>query len=248
MMCAQGITETRVAQSRTLDVPASSVSIVIPALNEALDLPETLRRARAIPEVSEIIVVDAGSTDATREIAERAGCRVLSAIQPSRGGQLRIGCLAATGDAIILLHADTWLPENAGKALLTTLLDPCVVGGGFWKTFRERHYLMLGSRARCALRLHLFGRVLGDQAMFVRRTSLEAIGGVPDMPLMEEFELCRKLRALGRLALADATVVTSVRRFIERGILRTYLRMGWVTLKYCLGAKPESLRKIYERK
>ena len=84
--------------------------------------------------------------------------------------------------------------------------------------------------------------------MFARRSVLEEIGGVPDMPLMEEFELCRLLRQRGTLVLADATVVTSIRRFIERGILRTYLRMGWVGFLYSLGVSPERLRKTYERK
>lgn len=227
-------------------IKQASLSVVIPTLNEAQELPETLRHAWAVPEVFEVIVVDAGSTDETRTIAARANCKVLTS-EPSRGGQLRKGCSQATGNAIILLHADTWLPPNAGSALLKSLQVPKVVAGGFWKTFRERHILMLGSRFRCALRLHLFGRILGDQAMWVRRSALETIGGVPDMPLMEEFELCRRLRKIGRLMLSDATVVTSIRRFIERGIVRTYLRMWIVTAKYYLGSSPRSLRKSYER-
>jgi rSAM/selenodomain-associated transferase 2 len=227
--------------------PVPTLSIVIPTRNEAVELPETLRRARSIPEVLEIIVVDSGSTDATCDLARDAGCIVLNS-EPSRGGQLRKGCQHARGEVVLLLHADTWLPPDAGCAVLDALRDPGVVGGGFWKSFREKHPLMVGSRLRCALRLRLFGRILGDQAMFARRSVLEEIGGVPDMPLMEEFELCRLLRQRGTLVLADATVVTSIRRFIERGILRTYLRMGWVGFLYSLGVSPERLRKTYERK
>jgi GT2 family glycosyltransferase len=88
---------------------------------------------------------------------------------------------------------------------------------------------------------------MGDQAMFVRREVLQKIGGVPDVPLMEEFELCRRLRKIGRLALADATVTTSARRFAKLGVARTYLRMWRVTLSYWLGMKPRELRRIYER-
>ncbi len=88
---------------------------------------------------------------------------------------------------------------------------------------------------------------MGDQAMFVRRDALERIGGVPPMPLMEEFELCRRLRAIGRLALAEATVTTSERRFAKRGVLRTYLRMWRVSVQYRLGTPAHELRQIYEK-
>ena len=101
--------------------------------------------------------------------------------------------------------------------------------------------------ARCALRLWLGGRILGDQAMFIRRDALEAVGGMPDLSLMEEIELCCRLRRRGRLVLADATVSTSTRRFRKRGVLRTYLRMGHVTLRHWLGAKPVELQRLYER-
>src|SRR6185436_3383206 len=104
----------------------------------------------------------------------------------SRGAQMRAGAASANGDLILFVHADTWLPANAGVAVLNCLRDPTVVGGGFWKSFRERTFLMLGSRWRCAVRLYLSRRIAGDQVIFVRRDVLEQIGGVPDMPLMEE--------------------------------------------------------------
>lgn len=121
------------------------------------------------------------------------------------------------------------------------------LGGGFWKKFRNPSWLMRGSRLRCALRLWFGGRILGDQAMFIRREALERIGGVPDVPLMEDIELSRRLRPLGRLVLADATVSTSTRRFRKLGVLRTYVRMAHVTLRHRLGATPEELRRLYEK-
>jgi rSAM/selenodomain-associated transferase 2 len=225
---------------------AHTISVVIPTLNEAEALPETVARARALAGVIEIIVVDGGSGDDTVATAARLGCRVLAGPR-SRGAQLGIGARQARGDVIMLLHADTWVPPGAGQALLNCLRDRRVVAGGFWKVFRERRVLMPGSRLRCGLRLLLFGRILGDQAMFVRRLALESIGGVPDVPLMEEYELCRRLRPLGRLALANATVSTSARRFAKRGVLRTYLRMGHVTIRYYLGAPLQDLQRLYEK-
>ena len=89
--------------------------------------------------------------------------------------------------------------------------------------------------------------LLREALLHIGRQLVERIGGMPDLPLMEEWELCRRLRRVGRLVLADATVVTSARRFAVRGAGRTYLRMGWVTLLYRCGMSPEKLRRIYER-
>jgi rSAM/selenodomain-associated transferase 2 len=223
-----------------------TLSIVIPALNEAATLPETIRRARANPEVCEIILVDGGSSDATRAVAEELGCRVLAA--PSgRGGQMRAGARQTQGDVVLLLHADTWLPPEAGHAVMNCLRDNTVVAGGFWKRFNHTPFLLLGSRWKCAVRMTIGRRIVGDQGMFIRSQDLEKVGGVPDLPLMEEFELCRRLRKEGRLALADATVVTSARRFMKLGVIRTYLRMWWVTTLYRLGRPAHELLRIYEK-
>ena len=221
-----------------------TISVISPTLNEADELPETLRRAHAVAEVTEIIVVDAGSSDSTCEIAREQNCSVLEC-EPSRGKQLRLGAEKAEGDIILLLHADTWLPEDAGKAMIECLSQPLVVAGGFHKTFRDRPGYIPFSR----LRLEFFCRVLksiyGDQGIFVRREILEEVGGVPDVPLMEEFELCKKLSSQGRLALAKATVQTSSRKFAKEGVLKTYWRMTVCTVRYWLGASPEKLVEIY---
>jgi rSAM/selenodomain-associated transferase 2 len=223
-----------------------SISVVIPTRNEARNLPETIREARAVPEIGEIIVVDGESVDGTAEVAERLGCRVLRTFA-GRGGQLREGAAVAKGEVVLLLHADTWLPSEAGHAILNCLRDQRVVGGGFWKQFRERSIWMAGSRIRCALRMMVGGTVLGDQAIFVRKDVLEEIGGIPDLPLMEEFELCRRLRKRGKLVLASATVQTSARRFLEHGILRTYWKMCRITCQYYFGTSTRKLQRLYDQ-
>ena len=225
----------------------SQISAIIPALNEAAELPETLRQLQKVSEVTEIIVSDGGSTDATEAIARQTGARFLTGPR-GRGGQLRRGAQLATGDVLLFLHADTWLPENAGAAIAATLANPTVVGGAFRKAFRNPHWLMAGSEVRCRLRMRCLQFAYADQAIFVRREILERLGGVPDVPLMEEHLLCRALRRDGRLALADATVTTSARRFRERGVLRTYWRMFTVNLQWHLGATPEELARIYNRR
>ena len=104
--------------------------------------------------------------------------------------------------------------------------------------FRERQWLLRGSRFKCASRLYFGGLILGDQGFFVRREELKAAGGMPDVPLMEEFVLCRRLRQHGRLALAEAVVTTSARRFLQNGVARTYARMWRLALAHQLGSRP----------
>ncbi len=221
-----------------------SVSVIVPAVNEAEALPETLRRLKAIPEICEIILADGGSTDGTQEIAAAVGAQVIQTSR-GRGRQMRAGAAAARGDVVLLCHADTWLPLEAGRAALACLERPGIVAGGFWKEFLNPTWIMRNQRTKAWLRLRLGGRVMGDQAMFIRREVLEQVGGVPDVPLMEEFELCRALRKVGRLALADATVITSGRRFHQNGALKTYALMWSIMLRYHLGATPEELVKKY---
>lgn len=222
------------------------LSVVIPTLNEAAELPESLRRIRLVPEIKEVILADGGSRDDTVKLAEAAGCRVINS-EPGRGRQLRAGAARATGEILLFLHADTWIPPNAGQALLNCLARSGVVAGGFYKVFRDPpNWLVRGSRFKCWWRLLVARRVMADQGIFLRRATLDRIGGVPDVPLMEEFELCQRLRPLGRLALADATVATSARKFARLGVLRTYARMWRVTLGYYRGVPLEELRRWYQ--
>jgi rSAM/selenodomain-associated transferase 2 len=231
---------------RTPVTLSEKISVIVPVLNEAEALPETIQHLKANPEITEIIVADGGSRDRTADVARELGCKVVPS-DPGRGTQMRAGAAAAQNDLLMFVHADTWLPPNAAHAALNCLRDPVAVAGGFWKIFRDSPVLLRGSRFKCAVRLFAGRRIMGDQCIFVRREALNAIGGVPDVPLMEEFELCRRLRKLGRLALAEATVTTSARRFRRLGVLRTYWRMWWVTMLWRIGVSPARLRAIYEK-
>ncbi|MGE3312172.1 MAG: TIGR04283 family arsenosugar biosynthesis glycosyltransferase [Limisphaerales bacterium] len=237
--------EHRARRSVALSPAGSRLSVVMPVWNEERDLPETIGRLKNVPEVAEIVVVDAGSTDGTRALAASLGCRVVTGPR-SRGAQLRMGAKEATGDILWMVHADTRVGPDAGAALLRCLRDPLVVAGAFWKRFDDGPWFMRGSRFRCGLRLIWARRLLGDQAIFVRRSALEAVGGVPDQPLMEEVELCRRLRRVGRIALAGASVATSIRRFRRWGIARTYWLMWKVGRGYDRGVPPEELVRWYE--
>lgn len=194
---------------------------MIPALHEADRIRASLASARA-PGV-EVVVVDGGSRDRTCALAREAGARVIVS-PPGRARQMAAGAAATRAEVILFLHADTTLPAGWSAAVRAALADPAVVGGAFRLRFDDRSHAMRLVEWGARLRVALAGLPYGDQALFVRRRALEAIGGVPQTPLMEDVDLVRRLRRRGRLAVLEAAVVTSARRYREGGVLRTWLR------------------------
>jgi rSAM/selenodomain-associated transferase 2 len=197
------------------------IAVVIPALNEVHDIEGAIASARA-PE-AEIVVVDGGSHDDTRNRASGAGARVIES-PPGRAGQLRAGVLATErgeSDVVLFLHADTRLPSGWPSAVARALEDSRAVGGAFRLRFSEEgiglRILEWGVRVRVAL----FGLPYGDQAIFARRAALEAIGGVPQVGFMEDLDLVALLKKLGRVDVVPEAVTTSARRYRQGGLLRT---------------------------
>jgi len=195
--------------------------VVIPALNEANRIVGAIESARA-PD-AEVLVVDGGSRDATRELAATAGARVVSS-PAGRAQQLAAGVRASCGDAIVLLHADTRLPAGFDQAIAGALEDARTVGGAFGMRFDEADWALRIIEWGARLRVALFGLPYGDQALFVRRQTLEAIGGIPPTPIMEDLDLVKAMRGRGRLALLELSVTTSARRYRARGVARTWFR------------------------
>ena len=213
------------------------LSVVIPALDEAAHIENAVRGAFDAPSDPadvEVIVVDGGSADATASLASAAGARVIL-FERGRARQLQAGVRASGGDVLLLLHADTRLPRGWASAVRSALRDERVVGGAFRFRFDERsavlRFIELGAR----LRSGLFRLPYGDQALFVRRRALEAIGGIPDVPLMEDLDLVQRIKREGRLALLAAPAVTSARRYIEAGPLRAMLRHWLAAAAWTLG-------------
>lgn len=217
------------------------LAIVIPALDEAAGIAATVHHA--LEHADEVWVSDGGSTDGTRERAAAAGARVL--LGPSgRGPQIDLGCRAATGDGLLVLHADTRLPPGGGEAVRRALADGAA-GGGFRVRFDDpRRRFRLGSRL-VDLRTRLTGCPLGDQAQFVRREVYAALGGYRHWPLLEDLDFARRLKRHGRTVLLSPPVTTAARRYVRRGIART-IAINWLIWGlYFAGVPPERLRRLY---
>ena len=221
------------------------LSVVVPALDEAANLARLLPDLRrAWPDI-EVIVVDGGSRDGTTDVVRgRPGVRLLQGAR-GRARQMNSGARQAGGDVLLFLHADTRLPDGAPGAIAAALADPAVVGGRFDVRFDSRRRVLgmvawfMNARSRAT------SICTGDQAIFVRRAAFEAEGGYPDIPLMEDIELCRRLRARGRLAALRARVTTSARKWEREGPLRTIGLMWALRLLYFCGVAPARLHRWY---
>jgi hypothetical protein len=219
------------------------ISVIIPALNEAARLDETLPPLRNASEV-EIIVAEAGSADETARIAEAHGAVVLRA-SPGRGRQMNAAAAAATGAIFLFLHADTRLPEHFDDHVRRILDRPGVIAGAFrLRIDGTGRWLRLIERV-ANLRARYLHMPYGDQAVFLRRETFESLGGFADLPIMEDYELSRRLHRRGRIELADASAVTSARRWQTLGPWRTTWINQTIVLGYHLGVSPERLARWY---
>jgi rSAM/selenodomain-associated transferase 2 len=221
---------------------AQRLSVVVPALNEARGMRAALEalaplRARG----HEVIVVDGGSNDGTPRLASGLCEQVLRTAR-GRALQMNAGARAATGEALVFLHADTRLPDRADDLILSSLAERH--WGRFDVEIDSRHPLLKLVACAMNLRSRLTGIATGDQAIFVRRAAFQ---GFPEIALMEDVAFCRRMKRLGRPACRREKVLTSARRWETRGVLRTIFLMWRLRLAYFFGAKPEDLSRIYER-
>jgi rSAM/selenodomain-associated transferase 2 len=221
------------------------LAIVIPALNEAANLSRLLPDlARGCPG-ADIVVVDGGSGDDTAAVVARLpGPRLLESAR-GRAVQMNHGAREAGGDTLLFLHADTRLPDGAARAIEQTLAEPGVVGGRFDVRFDNERTLFrviawfMNTRSRAS------GICTGDQAIFVRRADFEAVGGYPDIPLMEDIELSRRLKRRGKLRALRLRVTTSARKWEREGPLRTIGLMWALRFLHFCGVAPARLHRWY---
>lgn len=219
-----------------------SVSVIMPALNEETRIAAAIEAAFAAG-AAEVIVADGGSRDATVDTARARGARIITGAD-MRARQLNLGARNAAHDALLFVHADTLLPEGAAAAV-EGAIGQGVIFGGFRIAFLEP-----GLRAVAALinaRTRVTREPWGDQAQFASREAFSRAGGYPEIPIMEDYELARRMKRAGRTAVLPLTVRTSGMRFLELGALRTAALNWWIIASYHAGVSPERLARWYRR-
>lgn len=242
-----------------MTAPPRGIAVIVPMLDEASQLPRLARCLAALhPAPAQILLVDGGSSDDSVAVARSLGLAVLAAPR-GRAAQCNAGVAATSAPYVMILHADTWAPDDAMAVVAATLADPRVNLAGFtailsgpdkvrWVT--SFHNWIKTWYAPLLFRPHLFvrgGRLLfGDHAMFFRRADFDRVGGFdPRMLVMEEADLCVRMAAHGRTRLVNRLVITSDRRIARWGELRAnwiYLKVG---IRWGLGIKPKALGRFY---
>ncbi len=233
------------AQLDSVAGAAPRISIVIPALNEEDRIAACLESTQQSSNV-ESIVVDGGSRDQTVDRARLLGARVLPASR-GRAAQMNAGAEIATGELLLFLHADTRLPEGFDRFVREILARPGVAAGAFgFRLDRTSSSLRLIERVT-NWRARQFQMPYGDQAIFLRADLFRAVGGYPEMPILEDFELIRRLKKRGRVEIAPVPAVTSARRWQTQGAWKTTF-LHWATVAaYYAGFSPSRIHRLARR-
>ncbi len=219
------------------------ISVIIPTLNEEKSIARTVAALRSL-KIDELFIVDGGSTDRTIEICNRLEAKVFFSTR-GRSAQMNLGARQATGDVLLFLHADTRLPPSALDDIRAAMNDRRSPGGHFDIKLDGDHWMLKVIGAMISLRSRVTKIATGDQAIFVRRDVFEAIGGYPEIPLMEDVAFSRALRRMGKVACVRSRVLTSARRWETEGVWRTILKMWTLKSLYLLGVSPFRLKRYY---
>jgi rSAM/selenodomain-associated transferase 2 len=221
----------------------SNISVIIPTLNEAANLAATLEVLRGVAGV-EVVVADGGSRDETVALAEAAGVRLIFS-PPGRARQQNAGAAVATGEVLLFLHADTVLPAGFTAAVRSCLARPGVAAGAFRLGIAGEGWGLRLVERLANWRSQRLQLPYGDQGLFLRRRTFVEVGGFPEQEIMEDFELIRRLRKMGRVALLGLAVRTSGRRWRKLGVARTTLLNQLIICGYFLGIAPARLAGWY---
>jgi rSAM/selenodomain-associated transferase 2 len=219
------------------------LTIIIPTLDEAAVVTAALKALAPLRvRGAEVIVVDGGPVDGTPLLAAPLADRVVAAPR-GRGAPMNAAAAAGSGDALLFLHADTTLPANADRLIEAALTRRA--WGRFDLRIAGRHPLLAVVARMINWRSRITGVATGDQAIFVRRDAFEAVGGFPDLPLMEDIAISRRLKRLCRPFCIGVPVITSGRRWEHFGVGATILLMWRLRLAFYLGAEPARLALRY---
>jgi rSAM/selenodomain-associated transferase 2 len=224
---------------------ATKISIIIPVLNEASSITGVIQQALTGKNI-EIIVSDGGSQDQTLEVVNSLGVTTIQSL-PGRAQQMNQGAKKATGEILLFLHADTYLPDGFDHEIRQILAQPQTLAGAFQLKIATHLRGIRWVEKMVNWRSHMLQFPYGDQAIFLKSSTFWQMGGFPLLPIMEDFELIRKLRRRGKITITSRAVLTSGRRWQHLGILKTTLLNQLIIIGYCLGISPQRLAQCYRR-
>lgn len=244
MLCVFVLVPSAIAKRNSLSyditkMPNLGVSIVVPLLNESAVVPELIEHLQGL-NTAQIIIVDGGSDDNTVELLKQAGLMVVISVA-GRANQMNAGAKHASESMLVFLHADTRLPANYRSEIAKA-----EVWGRFDVQFDSVSRAMSVIAFFMNWRSRLSAVATGDQAIFVDAAVFDSIGGFPDMPIMEDVALCKRLRQLHAPYSSKAKVTTSARRWLRNGIISTVLKMWWYRLAFFFGVSPSTLKNGYD--
>jgi len=236
------VLRTQNAERRTQGKTDLNISVIIPTFNEERRIEELLSQLQAADV--EIIVADGGSTDSTVEICETSGVKTVHSPK-GRAAQMNTGASAASGEIFLFLHADTRLPDGFEDRVKESVLEGAVAGAFLFGSDMDTTTMGVIENAT-HFRSYRLGMVFGDQAIFTTREAFFRAGGYPEQPIMEDYELWKRLGRVGKRTIVPLYVTTSARKWKQHGVWRTTLINQAVTWLYVLGVGPEWLAEWYK--
>jgi rSAM/selenodomain-associated transferase 2 len=198
-----------------------------------------------LKRVAQIVIVDASADAATEQLVIQYGAILLKCSAPNRGAQMNVGAMFANGDVVLFQHADTELTDAHLAAIEQALRDPAIVGGAFYRKFDERHPRLMWLEEVARMLTRRGGTLYGDQSIFVRRELFLQMQGFAKIPLMEDMEFSRRLRAAGKVAVLDPPVRTSPRKHKKHGAWKTSIQNAAFIVLYKCGVSPTTLHRWY---
>ncbi len=248
MDCAGSNDYSSQGAKRTLTNTASAVTVILPVLNETARINDLITHLRGLqPDAPrEIIVVDGDPGGGT--VGSLLDKGVITAVtERGRAHQMNYGAALASGDILLFLHADTRLPADALARVKAAMDNDRYAAGAFDLGIQTARRIFRITEKYVALRTRITRVPFGDQAIFIRKSYFDRIGGYRDIPLMEDIELMRRIRKRGdRIIIIPEQVMTSARRWENEGVLYCTLRNFALRLSYVLGTPPERLVKWYK--
>lgn len=227
------------------------ISIIIPVFNEAENIQNFLKQFKPCIEI-EIIIVDGGSTDKTQEKIEELATRerkikLITNSKLGRANQMNLGAALATGEILLFLHADTILPTNYQQIVQDILNKKNVIIGAFQLSINSPKKTLRLVEKMVDMRSRFLSLPYGDQGFFMTKDNFNRLDGFADLPIMEDFNLIQKAKRYGNIAIADAAVITSPRRWQKLGVIKTTVINQLIIIGYYLKISPDQLKKLYHR-